>query len=539
MKIVHLSLSIALLASSIAQAQESHKVTIDKVQVYLSGAAIESSTTINLPKGESKVLFTNVAGNIVEQSLTIGVNNGVIVQEASPKNDYLIQKNLSPKAQMIKDSISLLQDSKATLEHKKKVVEEQLAVFAANKKVAGEDKGLEVVELQKMLDLMQGRLNSLYDNQYQLNKQIVKQTERIQLLQKQLQEEQRKDYIPGGQLLVSFYTPQATSAKVQLRYVSPNASWSPSYDLRVAKINSPVQIIYKANIVQNTGVSWDNVNLSLSTGNPNEGANAPQIQTWFLSFYEPQYAQRAYGGAKMYSKAAPQAELAELSISADAAPAPPAPSTINDYVQVDNSGINTQFDIALKYSIPSDGQKHLVAIKDYSLAATYRYVAIPKLDKDAFLQARVSAWEDLNLIPATTQIFFEDTYVGQGYLDLTNPTDTLDFSLGRDKKIIIKRENDKNYRSVKTIGTNIKRSYGFNIEVKNTKKEAIDLVLFDQFPISNDKDIEIFDKEAPGALINPDNGTIQWPLNISAGASKQLKINYSIKYPKDKKVQGI
>ncbi|HTN18298.1 MAG TPA: DUF4139 domain-containing protein [Chitinophagaceae bacterium] len=530
-----------LLTAAHAFAQTKQKASIEHITVFLSGAEIESKARVTLPKGESEVLFTNIAGNIVQQSISVGVGNGVVVQSATAQNDYLVSSNLSPKAQEIKDSIDILKQQNETLADKKSVLDEQLAVIRENRKVTGANTGLSVAELQKFLDLINAKMNGLLAEGHTLSRQMNKTNERLVLLNKQLEEERKKDFQPGGQLLVKFYAAAATTAEVNISYVTPNAGWTPSYDLRVDKINSPVKLVYKANIVQNSGVKWDNVKLSLSTGNPNEGVEAPVMSPWYLSFYQPV----AYGGAGYMNRAAPvmsamkraKSETYEAEALQDVSAA--APSTVGNYVQVDNSGINTTFDIDLNYTVPSDGLEHLVAVKDYELPATYRYYVAPKLDRDAFLQARITNWEDLNLMPAATNIFYEGAYVGQGYIDMRNVKDTLNLSLGRDKKIIVRRENDKNYRSVKTLGSNIRRSYGYTIEVRNTKKENIDLVVSEQFPVSNDKDISVEDKEAAGASVNSETGAVQWDLSLKPNEVKTLKLNYSVKYPKDKNIGNL
>lgn len=527
---------LCIWASSTVSAQNKQKANIEHITVFLSGAEIESSSKVNLPQGESEVLFTNIAGNIVQQSISVGVGNGVIVQSATSQNNYLENNNLSPRGQMLKDSIEYLKQQNEALSDKKTVLNEQIAVIKENRKIAGENNGLSVIELQKMLDLIGTKMNGLLAEGHVLDRQMKKTQERINLLNQQLNEEQKKDFQPGGQLLVKFYTTVATTATVNITYVTPNASWTPSYDLRVDKINSPVKLVYKANITQNSGVKWDNVKLSLSSGNPNEGAEAPTMNPWYLAFYQPQPNYGYMNKAKLNAAPPRMAMEKKDALEESTADAAPAQASIGNYVQIDNSGINTTFDISLNYTIPSDGQEHLVAVKDYELPATYRYYVAPKLDRDAFLQARVTNWEDLNLMPAATNIFYEGAYVGQGYIDMRNVKDTLNLSLGRDKKIIVRRENDKNYRSVKTIGTNIRKSFGYTIEVRNTKKENIDLVVLEQFPISNDKDIVIEDKEANGAKINEETGAVQWDLSLKGNELKTLKLNYSVKYPKDKTV---
>ncbi len=531
----NLSLPVAILFAllgSRALADTKQKVNIDQATVFLNGAELLSSAKVALPQGESEVLFTNIAGDVNQQSLSISTSNNVAVQSSTFQNNYLSDDNLSPKAKTIKDSIEQMGITRSEVDNQLTVTKEQISVIQENRKVSGQNNGLSVAELDKLLTLINARMGKLLDDKQRTEKKLAKIDEHIAQLNKQLAEEQKKSYQPGGQLLVKFYAPLATTTDVQLTYVVPNAGWAPTYDLRVDKINAPVKLYYKANVYQNSGVKWDNVKLVLSTGNPSEGAQAPVLNPWYLSFNQPVYAY------KRMPQAAPvmmQKDEDRMMVTESAA-GTGAIATMNDYVQVDNSGINTSFDIALPYNVPSDGQQHLVSIKSYELPATYRYYAVPKKDNDAFLQAQVTQWEDLDLIPAQTNIFYEGSYVGQGYVDVRNVKDTMNFSLGRDKKIVVKREVDKKKRSVKTIGTNVRETVAYTISVRNTRKEAISLTLLDQVPVSNDKDIEVEDKEYNDGTLNETTGEVKWVLDLKPNETKEVKIGYTVKYPRGKTV---
>jgi uncharacterized protein (TIGR02231 family) len=522
-----LLLAAGLATAQFSIAQKSQKLNIGHVTVFLSGAEIEGDTRIEVPQGTSEIILTNVAGNLNAQSISVGADNNVVIQSVTPKNDYLGEKTLSPQARQIGDSIEFLKLKLQETLNKKATVDEQISVIRSNRATGGANSGLNVTELQKMLDLIALRMNNLLNESNSLQSSSDKTKKRITLLEQQYNQELQKGFQPGGQLLVKLYSPVPAATNLHVSYITPNASWTPVYDLKVAKINEPVQIVYKANVVQNTGISWDKVKLSLSTGNPNEGSNAPEMQAWFLSFYEPKPV--------MYKTARAEAAPEGLVAADQAVFTPP---NMAGYVSVDNGGVNTQFDIALNYTILSDGQEYSVAIQDYKLPASYRYYAAPKLDPDAFLQARITNWEDLNLIPGNANIFYEGTFVGQNYLDPRNVKDTMNLSLGRDKKVIVRRVEDKNYRSQKMIGTNVRRSFAYTIEVRNARKEDIDLVVSDQFPVSNDKDIEVSDMEAKGATVGEQN-MLNWDLHLKPSESKTLKLQYTIKYPKDKRVANL
>lgn len=438
---------------------------------------------------------------------------------------------------MIKDSIESLEADTMLLHNKIMVLGHQVGVIWKNSQVAGQNTGLSVAELSKLEDFISAKMEGYLNQKNKEEQKLKKIAERISKLRLQLDEEQKKDYQPGGQLLVKFYAKEATATAISINYVVPSG-WTPTYDIWADDASSPVKLYYKANIYQNSGVKWNNVKLSLSTGNPNEGVQAPIMNPWYLSFYTPQtyaWTNKADGDRAMRAPSASRAG------GADEKPAVAnmEQASINEYVSVDNSGVNTTFDIDLPYTIPSDGQQHLVAIKRYELPATYRYYVVPKLDKDVFLQAKITNWEDLNLLPGTTNIFYEGTYVGQGSIDIRNVKDTMTISLGRDKKIVVKRVRDTKLRSVKTIGTNVRETFAYTLTVRNARKEPINVVVQDQQPISNDKDIVIEEKETGGSEYNETTGVMNWTVSLSPNESKSINFGYTVKYPKGKTVTGL
>lgn len=523
--------SLPVLFTVITYAQQKQKIDINHITVFLQGAEITGSSKVTLKQGENEILFTNVAGNIDQQSLSVGANEGVVVQSAVFQNNYIEDENISPLAKMLKDSIETVESTRSGLNNQLNVVNEQVNILTVNKQVAGANTGLSVAELQKMLDLVKAKLGSLLNEKDKLAIGIRKIDEQLTLLRKQYDEEKRKYYQPGGQVLVTFYSPKAVNARIAISYISQNAGWSPTYDLRVDKINSPVNLYYKANVYQNTGISWNNVKLSLSTGNPSEGSQAPVLAPWYLSFINS-YPTAKYDGRLNVAGArseATQYVVDGMQVGSDK-------STLDNYIQTDNSGINTTFDIDIPYTILSDGKTHMVSLKHHELPATYSYYVVPRLDKDAFLQAKVINWETLDLLPAPTNIFYEGTFVGKGFIDMRTVTDTMSISLGRDKDIIVRREMDKELRSVKTIGSNIRETFAYTITVRNTRKEPINITIADQVPVSNDKDIVIEEENVNGATFNETTGEVTWTISIKPNETQKLKLGYTVKYPKGKRI---
>lgn len=207
---------------------------------------------------------------------------------------------------------------------------------------------------------------------------------------------------------------------------------------------------------------------------------------------------------------------------------------LEDYITVADKELNVTFDIELPYDVPTNGKAQTAILKEYQVPATYQFYAVPKLDKEVFLLAQIADWEKLNLLPGEANIIFEGTYIGKSFIDPSSTQDTLNLTMGRDKRVVVKREKLMDFSSVKFLGSNKKQTFTYEITVKNNKKEAISMLLKDQYPLSQNKEIEVELLQTDGAAVNEETGVLNWKLQLAPNESKKVRISYSVKYPKDK-----
>jgi len=195
------------------------------------------------------------------------------------------------------------------------------------------------------------------------------------------------------------------------------------------------------------------------------------------------------------------------------------------------------FEIEDPYSVPNDGKTYTVEISSYDLNASYEYYAVPKMDANAYLTAKITDWQELNLLPGEANLFFEGTYLGNSSLDVLNAGDTLKLSLGIDKGVVIKRTLLREYSQKKFLGANKTDSRQYEIVIRNNKQQPVNIILEDQFPISTNKDIEVEKLTYEGGKLDEDTRKITWNLTIDAKKDAKLQLGYSVKYPKDKTLQ--
>lgn len=197
---------------------------------------------------------------------------------------------------------------------------------------------------------------------------------------------------------------------------------------------------------------------------------------------------------------------------------------------------SVHFDIATAYTIPSDGKPYAVNIKEMEVPAAYEYHAAPKLDLSAYLLAGITDWEKLNLLEGETSIYFEGTYLGKSLLNLQTASDTLFVSLGKDKGIVINRTLQKAFSKSQYLGSNQVTTRNWEISVRNNKREPVRILLEDQLPISLQREIEISKTEYPGAKLDETTQKVTWDLNIAAKEEQKMKLQYAVRYPKDRVV---
>ncbi|RKE95411.1 mucoidy inhibitor MuiA family protein [Ichthyenterobacterium magnum] len=210
--------------------------------------------------------------------------------------------------------------------------------------------------------------------------------------------------------------------------------------------------------------------------------------------------------------------------------------TIEPEVVVEQEIINTRFEIKKAYTIPSDGDVTVIEIDKFLVPATYNYFTAPVINENVFLTAKIGNWEQYNLLPAEANIYFEGSYSGKTMINPQATTDSLTVSLGIDPNVIVKRTQPNNFKKNAFIGNNKIINKAYEIEIKNNKQSAIDLVLVDRIPISQNKSIKIDNVETGTSNYDNKKGLMTWKVKLNSNDSKTYKFSYTVKYPKYKRV---
>jgi uncharacterized protein (TIGR02231 family) len=540
--------------STIANAQniKSVKTKVDKATVYFSGASLYHTEDFGLTAGINELVFEGVAPHLDQNSIQASGKGNFVIMDVKYAVKYNEEpKNLKPSSKNLKvikltsDSIVDLGFTIEELNEELRGLENEKAILINNRLMKGETKRDTLELFKEALEYLRLKLNNINNESYKIKRSLFTKNEILQKLNIRLQElnnindqnVKNTETEPAiYQVIVTVMADVPTTGNITASYFVNSANWTPSYDIRATSNSNNITIVQKAQLQQTTGIDWNNANLTLATSTPNESTVKPELNILYLDFYNA-YRNENLSTAPMQLKKESYAygsvtNQDNESSSVDA-------KIMSDYTDMVENLIQTEYNIKLKYTIPSDGKAHLVVIQNKEIKAMYNFSAVPKLDANAFLLAKITDWEDLNLIPGGSRIFFDGSYLGQSFIDPNITNDTLALSFGRDKAIVINRKKLKDKTKEKLIIDEKVMTFSYEISLKNTKTVAVKLDLEDQIPVSNTKDIIVKLIDSGKSKFNEETGKLIWEVNLKPNETKKIMITYEVTFPKDKPIAGL
>lgn len=540
---------------ALAAAERKVNAKIEKAIVFLQGAQLFSSADFNVGVGTSDLIFEGVSPYIEAQTLQAIGSGNVVILDVRHNIKYpeviAVNEKIKPKNfRLLKAVEDSIQEFSWTLEDildKRAALTTEKNTLLNNRLIKGETKRDSLALLKDALEYLRQRLGNINTELQKLKREEFKVSVTKHRLEERLAElneenqrsgEQNPEQKKGAvnQVIVTVSSLFAAAVNIDINYFVRNAGWTPSYDLRATSANTNLKLDHKASVYQNSGIDWNDATLTLSTGTPNQGNTKPELNTNYLNYYVAR--SYSYSGAT----AAPSMNTMSLKSTDDAKMfdrEEVQSKTAADYTVVVENPIRVDYEIKLKYSIPSDSKTHTVMVQSKEVPSTFIYSAIPKLDPNAFLLAKVTDWENMKLIPGAARIYFDGAYIGETSINPQETDDTLQLNMGRDKSIVMERKKLKDKSKEKTFNNDRVLTYTYEITLRNTKSAGVNLEVEDQIPVSQIEEIKVALLESSHAQLDELTGKLKWTLSLKSKEVRKLSFSYEVKYPKNKQLAGL
>lgn len=754
---------LMLLAAQALKGQETISIdasSLKKVTVYSSGCYIERTAQFKAPEGVSTLAIKALSPDIEEGSIQVKSEGAFTILSVQTQQFHPVKK-IKPKqlGRLLAEKDSLLEQHKL-LDPKLFTLQKEKEFVSRNRKLSGKKRQAPLGELKASVDYYRQRVIEIETEIREVNHKKATFSQRIQDIDEQLNEDGNADSQgkPEGWVLVGISANNAVDGKLTFSYFVPKASWTPVYDFRIEEPGTPITVIQKAMVQQNTLEDWKDVHLVLSSGRPSLSGEKPELKPLTLAMveapepsyiavkkpqgntpYEPTNNSKngvlkgkvvdklnkepipfanivielngiQYGGTtsdfdgnytikpitpgnydircsyvgyqsrlitgfrigagkvefqnielestataitgvevtsykipliekdatstqtvmnndlrnilgnysntsssgstvdskqieKMPNRSANaiattvggvfsndgesiRGESGErmtiyidgIKVPNDTYKLPPNPNelksatlpgtpelvkrnpieisriqpilsmptnTSNERTELLStatptttnfavaSSINKEFDIDIPYSIPADNKEYLVQVGQFDMKAAMHVETVPKLEPTAFLVAAIANWESYDLLTAEANLFVKGTFIGKTKLNTAEVNDTLMLSVGRDAGVMVERRKLADKSGKTNTGNHIIQNLTFEISLRNTHPETINILLEDQIPVSTQNSLKVELLDAGNAKFTEKDGKLSWELSLAPSETKKITFSYTVKYPRN------
>lgn len=303
-----------------------------------------------------------------------------------------------------------------------------------------------------------------------------------------------------------------------------NASWRPVYDLNLTRAGGDALVLNRSVLVtQYTGEDWGGVALTLSSSRPAEQAAPSQLWPELRSIgpeeAEMDLARKSEGAGAVLYEEAPVAEAAPAAITAGVA----------------MEGDTVVYQYPEPVTIATGAEDLRLALDSLSFSPVVEAVAVPRLDRTAFVSASFTNASDEPLLPGEAMLFREGVLVGSTWLELVAPGVETDVGFGALETLRVKREMPKRAEGETGVFTSAnQKSESAVITVENTGSEAWPVRILDQVPYSEQDDLEIEVSASPEPSetdVEGQRGILAWEFDLAVGGKETITLEQVLTWP--------
>ncbi len=549
LSIITLSLAILIAFATIGTARADTSIEVASkattVTVFPDGAKVQRAAVVDLSAGFSKVIISDLPVSLNESSLRLKGEADSSIKIGSIESKIGYSEDLArQQEQELQEAIFALRDERKRSEADISAAQQQINFISSLSKNKSSfwNEATSIEMLEQTLAVIEQGTTQAHIKILGAQRAQRKLDRRIQKLESDLR------LISSGQkatriVTVNLEAANATTAKLLLEYDLSNAGWQPLYDMRLTTENGTDSLAVEqmAEVTQNTGEDWSDIELTLSTARVARTTEAPTLESWFLEIYEPRplaktrssYSSDSYGSAEPALASLPVAEGQVLMAK------PMAPVTM----EANLSGFDVTYTVPGRNSIPSDRQPHKFHVSKQDFPVELFNLIVPKRDEAAYLMAELTNSGDTPMLPGRMSLYRDGAFIGTGHLPGLQSSEETELSFGANDSIKTNyRLLDQEKSQGGIISITNSRVKAFQITVQNLFNQSQRIKIYDQLPVSTDEDITV--EEMAGSTkptardVNDRKGVLVWDNSYKTGESRQIDFKYKVSFPDGKLVPG-
>ena len=550
------ALASMVLAAPALAAEIPATLKLDEVTVNPRGAQLVRIGDVQIPQGAHEIVIDTLPANIEASSVQVegraaggteigAVDVSVVVLDPAAEASGQ-RKRIEEELQALGRDRGRQSQAMEDARFRRQTLERLTGGFAAVPFANGDRPAMSPEQISGLLALTSRELAETSQALLDAQTAIARIDERSDLLQRQLQQLASAPQ-SHTRVAIQVNATQAATMSLSLRYTVPDAGWRPVYDARLtlpkdnAKAN--LELVSRALVYQQSGETWDDVNLKLSTARVSGRTAAPELEPVAAG---PRPPARAYSEGLANTMAADEAQSGQVrrafKQTTMGGAFSPAPEPVRQReAEVENAGFHAVYSIAGRSSVPNTGAQKSVRIGSTLAVPDIRIDTVPMLDPQGYLTAVFKAAGESPMLPGEVSLFRDGVFAGKSQIAQVSPGESVELGFGRDDLVrVVRRQLDNTSGSTGIISeeTTISRLYATTLE--NLHTFPVTIRMSERMPYATHEDVkvELLRDTTKPARTDPDNrrGIVEWDVALEPSAKADVTFGYKVSWPSEMKV---
>ena len=522
---------------------------VDAVTVYRTGARVTRVARLDVGPGDARVVLSGLPDGLDDDSLRVEGQgtarvrvHGVTVERLTGERAAAAEaRDAESRLETLQDEDHVLDDWAKAAAARAKFVESLRSTYSEERARNLAVRPLSSKEWSDMVAFVDRELAAAASEARKVATGRRALARRIEAARAELQKLSAKRGETTKRAVVEIAAEKTGSLALAVSYTVPSAGWQPIWEARLEPEEAKVELAFHGSVWQRTGEDWKNVKLAVSTAAPARGLFVPVLETRWLDHAVVML--RSPTAAT--PSAAPEAKRNRTPSSLDLEEAADEDVVTTQEVQatVEEGLLATSFTAPRRESVDGAGQARKIALARFPLVADLTRTAAPRLDRSAFLTAKLVNATGFPLLPGTAGVYVGDQFVGRAPLAFTPAGGELKLAFGADDRIEIdRRVLERKHDTAGLVSKDDVWRYRVRIGVKNRWNEPVKVTLLDLMPVARDAKIHVavLDGSTKATREDPERpGVRAWELTLRPKEERVVELRYEVRAPRGFEVAGL
>ncbi|HEX9289324.1 MAG TPA: mucoidy inhibitor MuiA family protein [Anaeromyxobacteraceae bacterium] len=529
---------------------------VDAVTVYRTGARVTRVARVDVGGGDARVLLAGLPDGLDDDSIRVeGRGTAQVRLYGVTVERVTAERAMAAEARAAEARIEKLQDEDRALDDRARAAAARAKFVESLRSSYSEERAKNLAvrpvspkEWADLVAFVDRELAAAATDAREAATARRDLARRTEAARAELEKLSAKRGATTKRVAVEIAAEKPGSVTFAVSYTVPSAGWQPIWDARLAPHDAKVELAFQGSVWQRTGEDWQDVKLTVSTAAPARGLFVPALETRWLDREAP-VARHALAGAPSAAppRAASEAKRARPSFRvAEEEEAPLEPTIVaaqEAQATVEEGLVAASFTSPRRESVDGAGQARKIALARFPLDADLTRTAAPRIDRAAFLTAKLVNGTGFPLLAGTAGVYVGDQFVGRAPLPFTPAGGELKLAFGADDRVEIdRRVLERKHDTAGLVNKDDVWSYRVRTTVKSRWGEPVKVTLLDLVPVARDGEIhvEVLDGSTKATREDPERpGVRSWELTLAPKEEKVIELRYEVRMPRGFAVAGL